>query len=106
MIEVLAFLAAISIASERVVEVLKNALNLSTRIQNEKRRVAVIHALAITSGATLAYFMAPSVAGLPVFFKTYTGYFVIGLMSGAGSSIWNSLLSIVTDLKGKIGERK
>jgi hypothetical protein len=98
MIEFITFLAAISIASERVVEVIKNALDLTKRVPHEKTRVAFIHALAIISGSVMAYTVGPPVAA----FKTIPGCIVVGLMCGAGSSVWNSLLSIMTELKGKV----
>jgi hypothetical protein len=100
MLELVTFLLAISIASERVVEIIKNSTNLTVWVTNPKKKVAIIHMLTILSGTGFSYLLIKD-ANLPGFFKSQYGFILLGIMSGAGSSVWNSALVAVSGLVRK-----
>jgi hypothetical protein len=86
------YLAAISIAAERATEIIKNALDLTGKISNEKLRIAVIHCIAavVAMGIILGGAEVPNIK-LP--------FYVTGLLASAGSGVWNTMLSMLTTMK-------
>jgi len=97
----LAMLAALSVATERITEVIKTMPLLSRWFADEKEdpdteklRKLSIHLLAIAIGALLAY-QLPSVDGLPT--NDWYICLIYGAMASGGSGIWNSALDIVRE---------
>ncbi|WP_368178635.1 hypothetical protein [Aeromonas sp. R7-1] len=97
------YILAISIASERLVEIVKGmfpGLNQSkTDPQEESRRRSVLQVLAVVAGILSAHFsldIAPpgiktSLDGMTVI--------IIGLLASGGSGLWNAVLSYVLQIK-------
>lgn len=99
--QLVAILAAISVADERIVELLKGYIpwiaTTSTNPTHESWRRASIQLLAAAVGTVLAWQMKGQLAAL-----LPTGpwvYVVFGLMSSGGSGLWNHLLDIVRATK-------
>lgn len=100
--KLLSFLAALSLATERIVEVIKGAPFLSKwfavqkeNAHTEELRKASIHVLAIAVGTILASELA-SAAGVPSGTEHNQWWFflIYGAMASGGSGLWNSALDI------------
>ena len=101
-------MTAISIAVERVVEIIKGVappLSKPWRGNWELFRFAILHVLAAFAGAAIAYGAHDQIAAaLPMLsFANHvgTGYVVVGLMASGGSAMWNHALHIVQAMKIK-----
>lgn len=101
-------MVAISMAVERVVEILKGIIPpLASTWTGDKEyfRFVILHILATVAGAGIAYGAHGQIADqVPVLsFKDhpYLGYAVIGLMSSGGSAMWNHALDIAQAMKIK-----
>lgn len=99
--KLLAILAALSVATERITEVIKTMPLLSKWFADEKEephreelRKLSIHLLAIAIGALLAS-QLPKVDGLPS--DHWYIFLIYGAMASGGSGVWNSALDIVRE---------
>ncbi len=108
LLSIVTLLIALSVASERLVEIIKNAipwLNLkrsdSTR---EGWRKAALQALAVAAGIATAFLAGPAIGDIvsgP--WHTVSGLLALGLLASGGSGLWNSVLTYllkVKDIKG------
>jgi hypothetical protein len=98
---VISLLVALSIASERLVDIIKGLipwLNQQRRKPAEEGwRKAVLQVIAVISGITTAWLAGPAVpAFLP---HDFTGKLALGLLASGGSGFWNSILTYVTKAK-------
>jgi len=97
-------LAALSVATERVVEIIKGAipvLNIERKNSTEEgfRQVA-LHLLAALSGFFSAWMAGATMPGvLPPSWNGFGGYAIIGLLVSGGSGFWNSILSYLKATK-------
>jgi len=97
-------LIALSIASERLVEIIKNALpwlnNKNTDPKKEGWRKSLLQTLAVVAGMVTAYLSAPflgdMVSGV---WKTKPGLLALGLLISGGSGMWNTVLSYLLNVK-------
>jgi hypothetical protein len=102
-----AMLAGISVAVERVVEVIKGAVPpLATPwAKNDRFRAAIVQTIAAAVGAVIASQIPEQVrSSLPFGLGSgmgWTGYALIGLMASGGSGAWNHVLDILAALKSK-----
>jgi len=101
-------MVAISMAVERVVEIIKGIvppLSKPWTGDKEYARFAILHVLAAVAGAVVAYAdhsqIADQVPMLKFQDNQYLGYAVIGLMASGGSAMWNHALDIVQAVKIK-----
>jgi hypothetical protein len=101
-------IAAISIAAERIVEILKgwfpNLPLFSTKSDpaSEMRRCAFIHVLAGTCGALVSWLGQIDVfQDIAPKGEHWVKYLVTGLLSSAGSAFWNHFLDFVKATKIK-----
>ena len=88
-------LAALSVATERLVEIIKGAIpvlnNKAKDPTMEGFRQVVLHLLAAISGFVSAWMAGATMPGvLPASWNTYGGYVIIGLLVSGGSGFWNS----------------
>jgi uncharacterized membrane protein YeaQ/YmgE (transglycosylase-associated protein family) len=99
-------MGAISVASERVVEILKGTIpplskNLTGNAEGIRR--AVMQILAGVVGAIIAYFaqseIAATVPALSAGEMGWPSYAVVGLLASGGSGLWNHALDIVQAMK-------
>lgn len=103
-----ALLAAMSIAVERVVEILKNLVPFLRNTQAgywENLRFSALHVLAALVGTIVAWETQPTIAGLfPSLATGKLGWMstvVIGLMASGGSAFWNHALDLIQASKVK-----
>jgi hypothetical protein len=94
----ISLLAALSVATERLVEIIKGAIPwLNNENENstlEGWRQALLHLLAAISGFVTAWLANASFANiLPGGWNRWAGYCLIGLLVSGGSGFWNSILS-------------
>jgi hypothetical protein len=98
---VISLLVALSIASERLVDIIKGLvpwLNQQRRRPTEEGwRKAALQVIAVIAGITTAWLAGPAVpAFLP---HDFTGKLALGLLASGGSGFWNSILTYVTKAK-------
>src|SRR5205823_3175136 len=100
---VISLLVALSIASERLVDIIKGLvpwLNQQRRKPAEEGwRKAVLQILAVIAGITTAWLASaaiPKGVGIP---DDWTGTLALGLLASGGSGFWNSILTYVTKAK-------
>jgi hypothetical protein len=91
-------LAALSVASERFVEIVKGTipwLNIEkTDSTQEGLRQAALHILAAVAGIVTALLASSAIQGVvPAALATPPGIIVLGLLVSGGSGFWNSALS-------------
>ena len=106
---IVSLLAALSVASERLVEIVKGLIpswlggtwlkEQKTDPTQEGYRTAVLQVLAVVAGvvtATVASGAIPQNVGIP---NDWTGRFVLGLLASGGSGFWNSILTYAKSAK-------
>lgn len=100
-------MAGISIAVERVVEMIKGAVPplANTWAKNDQVRAGILQLLATALGAGIASQMPDQVRNamplglaVPLHWPTYA---VLGLMASSGSGAWNHVLDILAAVKTK-----
>jgi hypothetical protein len=105
----LSFLAALSVATERITEIIKGLPVLSGWLAvekpkdswNEALRKAAVQVIALLAGALVTYLVRqPLSAQLHISPDElhYSAYLVFGAMASGGSGIWNSALDIVSEI--------
>jgi len=99
-------MGAISVASERVVEILKGMIPpLATELKGnaEGFRRAAVQILSGIVGAVIAYFAQPEIVStMPSLSSDKIGwaaYVIVGLLASGGSGLWNHVLDIVQAMK-------
>ncbi len=100
---VISLLVALSIASERLVDIIKGLvpwLNQQRRKPAEEGwRKAALQILAVIAGITTAWLASAAIprgVGIP---DDWTGTLALGLLASGGSGFWNAILSYVTKAK-------
>jgi hypothetical protein len=103
----LGFLAALSLATERITETIKGLPLLSRWLAVEKAagsteeefRKASIHILAIAVGTILAGLTQDQLStAMGMHYSGFWGYLLFGAMASGGSGMWNSALDIVREV--------
>jgi len=101
------FLAALSLATERITEVVKGLPYVSKWLANpgkagdtvEELRKAFIQILAIIVGTVLAYETRDALSSaLGMHYSGFWACLVFGAMASGGSGMWNSALDIVREI--------
>lgn len=97
-------LAALSVATERLVEIIKGSIPwLNAPAGDAKQegwRQAALHVLAAVAGIVTAWMANSVITGtIPGQWSTGGGIIVIGLLASGGSGFWNSILSYVKATK-------
>ena len=101
----LAFLFTLSVATERLVEIIKGLLPsnwLSEKHEDaakERRRKTLLQILAVGAGIITAWLSSSFYSADLV--KPYSSFnvVVLGLLASGGSGFWNSLATYVLDVK-------
>jgi hypothetical protein len=100
---VVSLLIALSIASERLVEIVKGfwpALDQqNSDPTKEGRRRAVLQLLAVLAGIATAFLTGPMIPTEVYDATTPLGTLALGLLASGGSGLWNSVLTYVTKVK-------
>ena len=107
----LSYVAALSVATERVTEFIKRVpfissfLSAKTTGAKEDIRVICVHALAVAIAMVLCFYfpeLAPKMDGAQAT-PTFGLCFIYGLLASGGSSFWNSALDTFRGVKTKMG---
>jgi hypothetical protein len=97
-----ALLVALSVASERLVEIVKGlfpGLNQEIRDpQKEGWRRAALQALAVLAGIVTALLARPAIGGVEGW-DSVSGTLALGLLASGGSGFWNAMLTYVKNVK-------
>lgn len=105
----LTYVAALSVATERVTEFFKRVPGVSTYLSTkttgikEDIRVMCVHILSLLVGMVLCHYfpqLAPKEIGAT---PTLGWCFLFGLLASGGSSFWNSALDTFYGAKKKMG---
>ena len=101
---IVAVLIILSIASERLVEIVKSLIpyldNAKPNKLEESRRRALLHVLAIIAGIFTAFICKDILSSyFPDQWDTSYGVLAFGLMASGGSSFWNSILGYLSQVK-------
>jgi hypothetical protein len=109
----LAYVAALSIATERVTELIKRIPRLSSLLSAhqatktlEDVRVMTVHILAIVIGMIICYFFPAALGNVDPGGGNHPSLamcFGYGLLASGGSSFWNSTLDTFRGVKQKMG---
>lgn len=100
---IVALLGALSVASERLVEIIKgfspflNKENTDAKI--EGRRQATLHVLAVVAGVATAWLASQTGAINSVLPDAPLAWIVVGLLASGGSGFWNSIQTYVNKAK-------
>ena len=99
-----ALLVALSVASERLVEILKGFVPFLNRENADPRkegwRRSLLQALAVISGVVTALLARPAVKEmLPDPWDHTRTFLALGLLTSGGSGLWNGVLSYVKNVK-------
>ena len=97
-------LITLSIASERLVEIIKNAIpwlnNRNTDPKKEGWRRGILQAMAVIAGILTAHLVGPFLGDLVSgAWKSVPGLLALGLLVSGGSGLWNTVLSYLLSLK-------
>ena len=102
-IAIVSLILALSIASERLVEIIKGLIPVldkeNTDPRKERLRHACLQFLAVLSGIATAYLAKDAI---PVEIQNAAkgwGLIGLGLLASGGSGLWNSILAYVTHAK-------
>jgi hypothetical protein len=103
----LGFLAALSVATERITETIKGLPGISKWLTaeasagttREEFRKAAIHVIAIAVGTLLAWLVKDQLpVDFPLKIKDFPTAVVFGAITSGGSAIWNSALDIAREV--------
>jgi len=110
--DLLTSVAALSVATERVTELLKRIPGLSDLLSKRREgklediRVMAVHILAILIGMILCYCFPtalPKLGQNSGSIPRWAEYLGFGLLASGGSSFWNSALDTFRGVKQKMG---
>jgi hypothetical protein len=101
---IVSVLVALSVASERLVEIIKGLssfLNTENSAPTKERlRRAALQALAILAGIVTALLAHPVIKDVvPGLSSHPTGIVALGLLASGGSGFWNAILGYVLNVK-------
>lgn len=99
--EVLIYLGMIAAMSERLMEMLKSTIDLANKIENERWRRVIVHAVTFSASAVAAAIYPPSDVAVLKSIQYHVSIVVVGLLGSTGSGVWHDLLGTVTALKEK-----
>ena len=103
LINIITLLLALSIASERLVEILKNLSQFlreqKSDAEEEGRRKSAIQALGIVAGIITALLARPAIVQIAPNMGGILPTLALGLLASGGSGLWNSVLTYVLKVK-------
>lgn len=100
---------ALSIASERLVEIVKNLITPLNRKYDDPRkegyRQAAVQLLAVASGLFTTYLAQKALPSQIAGLTDSTRIVALGLLASGGSSFWNSILTYLVSVKNIQGAK-
>lgn len=99
---IIALIVALSVASERLVEIIKGLVPFlnekNTEPKKEGWRKAALQALAVISGVITAFLARPAIPK-DIYNPSDWAILAFGLLASGGSGFWNSVLIYITSIK-------
>lgn len=97
-------LISLSVASERLVEIVKGVIPFlneqSTDKKKEGWRRSALQAMAVAAGIITALLAGPAIEAVaPGPWNSFPGLTALGLLASGGSGFWNSILTYMTGVK-------
>ena len=104
LVALVSVLVALSVASERLVEITKGLCTFLNQENSDKKkegwRRAIIQALAVVAGIITALLAQPAIKGVvPGLSDNVWGILALGLLASGGSGFWNAVLAYVLNAK-------
>ena len=100
---VITLLIGLSVAAERMVEIVKGFVPVldqpKTEPRAEARRKAVLHILGVFAGILTTFIAGPMIPSDVYNATTPIGIIALGLLASGGSGFWNSMLSYASSIK-------
>jgi hypothetical protein len=101
---IIALLIALSVASERLVEITKGLVPFLSQenphARKECLRIAFLQILAVIAGIVTTLLARPAIEGVVTKpFQSTTGMLALGLLASGGSGLWKSVSSYVSNVK-------
>ena len=101
---IVSVLVALSVASERLVEIIKGFSTFLNQENSDKKkegwRRAILQALAVVAGIITALLAQPAIkAVVPGLSEHWAGIVALGLLASGGSGFWNAILAYVLNVK-------
>jgi hypothetical protein len=100
---IVAVITALSVASERLVEIIKGWLPWLNETWEgegwEAFRKSILQMMAVVAGIVTAWLGAPAIQSALPSFTTKTHTFALGLLASGGSGAWNSFTNYLLQLK-------
>ena len=101
---IVAVIVALSIASERLVEIIKGLLPFlnkenTTDPTKEGWRRAALHVLAVAAGIVTAWLAQPIIPTKAGALSSDLSFLPLGLLASGGSGFWNSILTYFLKIK-------
>jgi hypothetical protein len=100
---IVALLGALSVASERLVEIIKGFIPFLNKENPDAKlegyRQATLHVLAVIAGLVTAYLASTTDAIKSVMPDAGLAWIVLGLLASGGSGFWNSIQTYVNKAK-------
>lgn len=104
LISLVTLLIALSVASERLVDIIKNAIPWLNEKKNDPTkegwRKAMLQTMAVFAGIVTAFLAKPAISDIisgP--WDTVPGLLALGLLASGGSGLWNSVLTYLLKVK-------
>jgi hypothetical protein len=99
---IITLIIALSVASERLVEIIKGCVPLLGQARNdpeeESRRRSMIQLLAVIAGIATSFLAAPALPPETIP-DNWMAKFALGLLASGGSGFWNSIQGYVSQAK-------
>lgn len=101
---IVSVLVALSVASERLVEIIKGLFAFLNKENSdptkERLRRVALQALAVAAGIVTALLAHPAIKDVvPGLSGHWTGILALGLLASGGSGFWNAVLGYVLNVK-------
>jgi len=100
---IVAVLVALSVASERLVEIIKGWIPFLNKSFDEPDkegiRKAILQIMAVVSGIVTALLAQTAIRSVLPDFKTIPHILALGLLASGGSGFWNSFNTYILELK-------
>ncbi len=101
---IVSILVALSVASERLVEIIKGLCGFLSAENSdptkERLRKVALKTLAVLAGIVTALLAQPAIKDVaPGFSSHWTGIVALGLLASGGSGFWNAILGYILNAK-------
>jgi hypothetical protein len=104
LVALVSVLVALSVASERLVDIIKGLVSFLNQENSDKTkegwRRSALQVLAVVAGIITALLAQPAIKGVvPGLSDNVWGILALGLLASGGSGFWNAILAYVLNVK-------